>query len=137
MVTVLEFNSPIDFSTEQHQILTSNPLKVSTFAVEQSHLLEFGRAIAHELNHHHRAYHREYINHRHPNPRLFSVGDQVFVKRSVKSIKKRGIVGKLMDSYEGPWNITGKIKGSSYALEHMDTEKIGKHHAAHLSPYPQ
>ena len=42
-----------------------------------------------------------------------------------------------MDSYIGPWNITGKIKGSSYALEHRDTKKIDKRHAAHISPYPQ
>ena len=46
-------------------------------------------------------------------------------------------MGKLVDSYTGPWNITGKIKGSSYALEHRDTKKIGNRHAAHLSHYPQ
>ena len=132
LVTGMEFNSHIDFSTEQHQILTSKPMKVSTFAVEQSHLLECGRAIARELIHCHRAYHPEYFNQRHSNPHLFSVGDQVFVKRSIKSIKKRVLVGKLIDSYEGPWKITGKIKGSSYALEHMDTKIIGRHHAAHL-----
>ena len=42
-----------------------------------------------------------------------------------------------MDSYTGPWNITGKIKGSSHDLEHRDTKKIGKRHAAHISPYTQ
>ena len=36
LVTGREFNFPIEFSTDQHQILTSNPLKVSTFAVEQA-----------------------------------------------------------------------------------------------------
>ena len=46
-------------------------------------------------------------------------------------------MGKLMDSYKGPWNITSKIKGSSYSLEHRYTKKTGKLHAAHLSPYPQ
>ena len=102
LVTGWKFNFPIDFLTEQHQILTSNPLKVSTFAVEQACLLEFWRAIARELIHHHRAYHREYINQCRPNPQLFSVGYHVFVKRSVKSIKKRALVGKLMDSYKVP-----------------------------------
>ena len=42
-----------------------------------------------------------------------------------------------MDSYTGPWKITGKIKGSSYALEHTDTKNTSKHHAAHISTYPQ
>ena len=42
-----------------------------------------------------------------------------------------------MDSYTVPWKITGKIKGSSYALEHRDTKNIVKCHTAHLSPYPQ
>ena len=42
-----------------------------------------------------------------------------------------------MDSYTGPWKITGKIKGSSYALEHRDTNNIGKRRSYHLSPYPQ
>ena len=87
--------------------------------------------------HHHQAYHNEYINHRRPNPRLFCVGDHVFANRFVKSIKKRVIVGELMESYTGPWKITGKIKGSSYALEYRETKKIGKHHAAHLYTYPQ
>ena len=53
------FNFPVDFSTEQYQILTSNPLKVSTFAVEQARLLECGRAIARKLIYHRRNYHRE------------------------------------------------------------------------------
>ena len=94
LVTEQEFNFTIEFSTKKNQILTSNPLKVSTFAVEQARLLECGRAIARELIHHHRAYHSDYINPRRPNPHLFSVGDHVFAKRSVKFIKKRGLVGK-------------------------------------------
>ena len=36
LVTGREFNFPIELPTDQHQILTSNPLKVSTFAVEQA-----------------------------------------------------------------------------------------------------
>jgi hypothetical protein len=51
-------------------------------------------------------------------------------------VKKRGLVGKLMDSYTGPWKVCGKGKGSSYILEPMDMGKPGKRHAAHLSPYP-
>ena len=36
LVTGREFNFPIQLSTDHHQILTSNALKVSTFAVEQA-----------------------------------------------------------------------------------------------------
>ena len=92
--------------------MNPKPLKVSTFSVEQSQLLECGRAIARNMTHHHQAYHHEYINQHRPNPRLFSVRDHVLENRYVKSIKKRGLVGKLMDSYTGPWNINVKIKGS-------------------------
>ena len=66
----------------------------------------------------------------------YAVGDRVFARRAVKSVKKRDLVGKIMDSYTGPWKVCGKVKGSSYILEHMDTKKPGKRHAAHLSPYP-
>ena len=136
LVTGREFNFPIDFSSEQHQILTSSPLKVSSFATEQARLLKCGQEIAKVLIHAHRAWHREYINQNRPDPRQYAVGDKVFAKRAVKSIKKRGLVGKLMDSYTGPWQICVKGKGSSYQLEHMDSKKPGKRHAAHLSPYP-
>ena len=132
-----EFNFPIDFSADKHQILTSNPSRVASFASEQATMLSCGRAIARELIHHHRAYHREYINARRPNQRLFAVGDYVFAKRSVKSDRKRGLVGKLMEPYTGPWRITKKLAGSSYELEHRDTKRPGKRHAAHLSPYPR
>ena len=57
LVTGQKFNFTIDFSIEQHQVLTSNPLEVSTFEVEQARLLECGCVIARELIHHHRAYH--------------------------------------------------------------------------------
>jgi hypothetical protein len=136
LVTGREFNFPIDFSSEQHQMLTSSPLKVTSFATEQARLLKCGQSIAKELIHVQRAWHREFINQRRPDPRQYSVGDRVFARRAVKSIKKRGLVGKLMDSYTGPWKVCGKSKGSSYILEHMDTQKPGKRHAAHLSPYP-
>ena len=43
LVTGREFNFPIDFSSEQHQILTSIPLKVSSFATEQARLLKCGQ----------------------------------------------------------------------------------------------
>jgi len=91
-----EFQFPIDFSSEQHQMLTSSPVRVSEFAKEQARLLECGRAIAKELINFHRSWHREYVNSLRPDPKLYSVGDRVFAKRAVKSDKKRGLVGKIM-----------------------------------------
>ena len=136
LVVGREFQFPIDFSADQHQMLTSSPARVSSFARDQARLLQCGREIATEIIHTHRAMHREFINRNRPDPRQYSVGDKVFAKRAVKSIKKRGLVGKIMDAYTGPWLITAKGKGSSYDLEHLDTKKIGKRHAALLSPYP-
>ena len=59
LVNGREFNFPIDFSTENHQILTSNSLKVSIFAVGQAGLIECGREIVRKLINHHQAYHCE------------------------------------------------------------------------------
>ena len=59
----------------------------------------------------------------------------VYAKQSVKSDKKCGLVGKLMESFTGPWKIVDKLPGSSYKLSHRDSAKPGKRHAAHLSPY--
>ena len=67
---------------------------------------------------------------------MYSVGDRVFAKRAVKSDKKRGLVGKLMNEFTGPWVISAKLKGSSYEIKHVEDGAIGKCHAAHLSPYP-
>ena len=41
-----------------------------------------------------------------------------------------------MNDYIGPWEVTGIEHGSSYALRHVVSGKIGKSHAAHLSPFP-
>ena len=102
LVVGREFNFPLDFSTEQHQILTSSKLKVTSFAAEQACLLECGREIAKELIAYHRSWHREYINSRRPDPKLYSVGDKVFARRAVRSNAQRGLVGKLMEPYTGP-----------------------------------
>lgn len=135
LVTGREFIFPIDFSTEQHQLLTSSPQKVASYAADQARLLACGRHIARELIHAHRSWHREYINEKRPNPRQYEVGDSVFAKRTVKSDKKRGLVGKLMDAYTGPWTVTAKLKGSSYEIKHRDSGIISKRHAAHLLPF--
>jgi hypothetical protein len=47
-----------------------------------------------------RAYHREYINSRRPDPKIYSIGDTVFARRAIKSIALRGMVGKLQYAYQ-------------------------------------
>ena len=59
LVTVRDFQFPIDFSTEQHQLLTSTPLKVESFAADKARLLSYGRELAKHLIQAHRAWHRE------------------------------------------------------------------------------
>lgn len=135
-VTGQEFNFSIHFSTQQHQMLTFSPLKVSEYATDQASLLSCGRAIAPELMHAHRSWHREYIHVRRPNPRQYFIGDNVSAKRSTKFDKKWGLIGKFMDAFTGPWEITGSLKGSSYKLKNLETSKDGKQHSAYLSPYP-
>ena len=80
LVTGREFNFPIDFSIEQHQLIISTPLIINAFAADQARLLSCGRALASELIHTHRAWHRENINKLRPDPRIYSVGDHVLQK---------------------------------------------------------
>jgi len=84
-----------------------------------------------------RAYLREYINARRPDPRIYSVGDIVFARRAVRSHAAREVVDKLQFAFTGPWRVTALLKGASYELEHC--QKPGrkeKKHASDLSPYP-
>ena len=136
LVAGREFNFPLDFSTEQHQLLTSIPLKVNSFAADQARLLTCSRELAKELIHFHRAYHSEHIIKMRPDPRVYSIGDHVFAKRAVKSDKKRGLVDKLMNEFTGPWVVTAKLKGSSYEIQNKSSGVFSKRHAAHISPYP-
>ena len=136
IVVGMDFKFPIDYSTDLHHMLTSNPAKVASFAGEQASLLSAGREITRELINAHRTYHREYINSRRPNQRLYSIGNMVFVKRSVKSDKKQDRVAKIMNSFTGPWRILAKLPGSSYEVEHVQTRRVTKRHAAYLSPFP-
>ena len=93
LVVGREFQFPIDYSADEHLILTSDPNRVQSFASEQATLLRCGRFIGQELIHQHCAWHREYINSRRPNPCVYSDGDMVYAKRAVRSDKKRGLVG--------------------------------------------
>ena len=94
------------------------------------------RKVGAELIEHHRWYHCKYINQWRLAPRIYAVGDHVFAKRSVKSDAKQGSVGEIMNAFTGPWEIITIGHGSSCGLKHVVNGKLGKSHAAHLSPFP-
>jgi hypothetical protein len=83
-----------------------------------------------------RAWHREFVNARRPDPKLYAVGDIVFARRAVRSDASRGVVDKLAYPFTGPWRIISKLAGASYELEHCTSKTKDKRHASDLSPYP-
>jgi len=81
-----EFAFPIDYSSGKHWELTSSPSTVVTYSKELATHLSACREVAELLVQEQRAYHRELINARHPNPRVYSIGDIVFARRAVNSL---------------------------------------------------
>jgi hypothetical protein len=132
-----EFAFPIDYSTNKHWELTSSPTSVESYSRDLATRLSALREVAHLLVNEHRAYHRELINSRRPDPRTYSVGDIVFARRATRSDAAKGRVDKLTYAFTGPWRITALLKGASYELEHCSTpNRKEKKHASDLSPYP-
>ena len=80
--------------------------------------------------------HREFVNSRRPDPRIYSAGDIVFARRAVRSDASRGVVDKLSFPFTGPWRIVRKLAGASYEIEHCKTKRVEKKHSSDLSPYP-
>lgn len=137
LVTGRIFQFPIDFSAAKHLELTSSPDTVQSYAKDQAKLLQASRDIAKVLLEEHRAWHRELVNSRRPDPRVFSVGDIVFARRAVRSDASKERVGKLMYAMTGPWRIIEQLDGSSYRIEFCATPgRMDKKRAADLFPYP-
>ena len=132
-----EFTFPIDFSSGKHWEVTSSPSMVVSYSKELATRLAACRQVAELLVRKQCSYHRELINARRPDPRIYSIGDIVFARRAVKSDAARGNVDKLQYAFTGPWRVTASLPGASYELEHCDkTLKKEKKHASDLSPYP-
>jgi hypothetical protein len=132
-----EFKFPIEYSSSPHVNLSFDPAATTTFAEVQETVLRQSREIFRILIHEHRAWYREYINSRRPDPLIYEINDLVFARQSVRSDRNKGRVGKIMIKHTGPWRITAKLDGSSYQLQHCKTQRIDKKHAAHLSSYPE
>ena len=108
-----EFAFPIDFSSGKHWELTSTASTVVSYSTELAHQLSACREVAELLVEEQRACHREYINVRRPDPRIYSVGDIVFARRAVRSHTAREVVDKLQFAFTGPWRVTTLLKGAS------------------------
>jgi len=132
-----EFAFPIDYSSGKHWELTSSASTVVTYSKDLATRLTACREVAELLVQEQRAYHREFINARRPDPRVYSVGDIVFARRAVQSNATKEQVDKLKYAFTGPWRVRAPLKGASYELEHCSAAgRIEKKHAADLSPYP-
>jgi len=132
-----EFQFPIDFSAGKHWELTSTPTNVASYASELAERLGACREVAELLVNEQRTWHRELVNSRRGDPRVYKVGDIVFARRSTQSNASRGRVGKLMNAFTGPWRVVEVLDGASYGLKHCLHEKrFDKKHACDLSPYP-
>ena len=91
---------------------------LTLFDAVQASLLAYGQTWATELVEVQRDWHHKYINQPHPTPCQYAIDNVVFAWRAVKSVKKHGLVGKLMDSFTGPWKVCDKGKRSSYFGTH-------------------
>ena len=68
---------------------------------------------------------------------IYNIGDIVLARREVKSSRKHGRVGKIAYKFIGPWKVTEKLHGGSYAIQHcIKSSRTDKKHASHLTPLP-
>jgi hypothetical protein len=96
-----EFQFPIDFSANKHFELTSTPPTIASYSRELVTCLSALREVATLLVKEQRAFHREFVNSRWPDPTIYSVGDIVFARRAVRSNAARGQVDKLSFPFHG------------------------------------
>jgi hypothetical protein len=126
-----EFAFPIDYSTGKHWELTSSPSTIVTYSRELATCLSACREVAELLVQGQRAYHRKLINARRPDPRVYSVGNIVFARRTVRSSSAKEQVDKLQYAFTSPWIVCASLKGAWYELEHCSAAgKDEKKHAA-------
>ena len=90
-----KFAFPINFSTEMHQELTSSLTTVESYSCDLYESLAACQGITMLLVSEHCAWHRELINYRRRNPRIFKPDDIVFACRAVWCDDSKDPVGKL------------------------------------------
>jgi len=77
-----EFTFPIDYSSWKHLQLTSSPATVESYSKQLANCLSACCEIAELLVCEHREWHRALVNSRQKDPRVYSPGDIVFVRRA-------------------------------------------------------
>jgi hypothetical protein len=130
-----EFQFPIHFSADKHMELTSTPASVTSYSRDLATRLSALTEVAVLLVDKQRAYYREFINARRPDPEIYSIGDTVFTRRATHSSAVRGQADKLIYPFTGPWLITTKLDGASYEIEHVATKRKDKK-CTHLTSPP-
>jgi hypothetical protein len=128
-----KFQFPINFSADKHLELTSTPALVTSYSRDLDTCLSALREVATLLVDEQQAYHWEFINARQPDPKIYSVGDTVFIRCATQSDAGRGQVDKLIYPFTGPWLITAKLDSASYEIKHVVTKRNDKKHALDLS----
>ena len=78
-----KFQFPIDFSAYKHWELTSAPPTIKSYVKELAAHLQASREVAKILVEEQHAMHREFINARRPDPKVYSVNNIVFACRSI------------------------------------------------------
>ena len=129
-----EFAFSLDYSSGKHWQLTSSLNTVETYSKELAIRLSVCCEVAELLVREHREWHRELINSRHQDPRIYSPGDIVFARRAIRSDASRECIGKVEYKFTGPWRIVASLHGGSYSIEHcLKPSRVEKKHASDLS----
>ncbi len=132
-----EFAFPIDYSTNKHRESTSSPSSVESYSKDCAVCLSALHENTQLLVQEHQAYHCKFINSRHPDPHIYSVGNIVFAQHAVWLDASKERVDKLSYPFTGLWCIIASFNGTSYDLEIclIPIWKMKKH-ALDLSLYP-
>ena len=102
----------------------------------QAKLMEVSKKLVTVLLEENQEYHRELVNARRRDPRVWKRGNIVFAHRNTKSNTAAGTVGKLMFPVTGPWEVFEDSPGGVYKIRHFfDKNRVNKKHASHLSVY--
>ena len=88
----------IDYSTDKHRSLTSSKSILRIYSRDQAHLLTASRKRDSRVHPFTSAWHRECINDRRPDPKLYEVGDRVFARRSILRYS-----GQIINAFNGPF----------------------------------
>ncbi len=114
-----------------------SPSSVESYSRDLATRLSSLHEVAHLLVQEQQAYHHKLINSHRSDPRVYSVGNDVFAQRAVRSDASKSRIDKLRCTFTGPWRITAFFKGVSYKLEHCSKpNRKEKKHASNLSPCP-